>query len=48
MHACRSFQIPYGTTCGLVGTTGAGKSTIARLLFRFYDVSSGQIFMYGR
>jgi ABC-type transport system involved in Fe-S cluster assembly fused permease/ATPase subunit len=33
-----SLSIPAGTTCALVGTTGAGKSTIGRLLFRFYDL----------
>lgn len=33
-----SISIPAGTTCALVGTTGAGKSTIGRLLFRFYDL----------
>jgi ABC-type transport system involved in Fe-S cluster assembly fused permease/ATPase subunit len=32
-----------GDTIALVGTTGAGKSTILKLLLRFYDVSSGQI-----
>ncbi|KFY53488.1 hypothetical protein V496_07548 [Pseudogymnoascus sp. VKM F-4515 (FW-2607)] len=32
-----------GSTIALVGTTGAGKSTILKLLLRFYDVSSGQI-----
>ncbi|KAL5349206.1 hypothetical protein ACLOAV_005494 [Pseudogymnoascus australis] len=32
-----------GSTVAMVGTTGAGKSTILKLLLRFYDVSSGQI-----
>src|SRR4029077_15488740 len=32
------FTIPAGQTVAVVGTTGAGKSTLARLLFRFYDV----------
>ena len=32
-----------GTTVALVGATGAGKSTIAKLVARFYDVSSGQV-----
>jgi ABC-type transport system involved in Fe-S cluster assembly fused permease/ATPase subunit len=36
-------RIPAGHTVAVVGTTGAGKSTLARLLFRFYDVSGGRI-----
>ena len=32
-----SFRVPAGTSCALVGTSGSGKSTILRLLFRFYD-----------
>jgi ABC-type transport system involved in Fe-S cluster assembly fused permease/ATPase subunit len=32
----------------VVGTTGAGKSTLARLLFRFYDVSGGRITIDGQ
>ena len=35
------FNIPRGGSLALVGTTGAGKTTITRLLFRFYDVVSG-------
>ncbi|KAF0700125.1 Aste57867_9356 [Aphanomyces stellatus] len=38
-----SFVIPAGTTTALVGETGSGKTTISRLLFRFYDVKSGHI-----
>lgn len=38
-----SFTIPPGHTVGLVGPTGSGKSTITRLLFRFYDIQSGEI-----
>jgi ABC-type transport system involved in Fe-S cluster assembly fused permease/ATPase subunit len=38
-----SFTIPAGTTTAVVGRTGAGKSTLARLLFRFYDVQGGRI-----
>ena len=38
-----SFHIPAGKTAALVGGSGAGKSTIARLLLRFYDPQSGQI-----
>ncbi|MBQ3080879.1 MAG: ABC transporter ATP-binding protein [Clostridia bacterium] len=38
-----SFSIPAGTTLGIVGHTGAGKSTLANLLTRLYDVSKGAI-----
>ena len=37
------FTIPSGKTLAVVGTTGAGKSTLSRLLFRFYDASAGRI-----
>ena len=42
-----SFTVPQGKTVAVVGPTGAGKSTVARLLFRFYDVSSGSILING-
>ncbi|CXI90467.1 multidrug resistance protein 2, putative [Plasmodium berghei] len=42
-----SFFIPAGTTCALVGHTGSGKSTIAKLLYRFYD-AEGDIKIGGR
>jgi ATP-binding cassette subfamily B protein len=42
------FAIPPGHTLAVVGTTGAGKSTLARLLFRFYDVSGGRITIDGQ
>ncbi|MEO8459598.1 MAG: ATP-binding cassette domain-containing protein, partial [Dokdonella sp.] len=42
------FRIPEGKTVAVVGTTGAGKSTLARLLYRFYDVSSGRITIDGQ
>ena len=44
-HALKetSLRIEPGTTVALVGATGAGKSTIAKLVARFYDVSSGQV-----
>ncbi|MEZ5727801.1 MAG: ABC transporter ATP-binding protein/permease [Burkholderiaceae bacterium] len=37
------FTIEPGTKTAVVGASGAGKSTIARLLFRFYDVTEGSI-----
>lgn len=40
-----SFVLEQGQTLALVGMTGSGKSTIARLLYRFYDVFSGDIFI---
>ena len=38
-----SFTLDPGKTLGLLGRTGSGKTTITRLLFRFYDIQSGQI-----
>lgn len=38
-----SFHIPAGKKIAIVGSSGAGKSTIVRLLFRFYDIKQGQI-----
>ncbi len=38
-----SFEIKAGQTLGIIGTTGSGKSTIANLLMRMYDPSSGRI-----
>ena len=42
-----SFEVPAGKTCAIVGSSGAGKSTISRLLFRFYDVTKGSIKLDG-
>ena len=42
-----SFTVPVGGSIAIVGPTGAGKSTISRLLFRFYDVTSGAILIDG-
>ncbi|MBD2055795.1 ABC transporter ATP-binding protein [Oculatella sp. FACHB-28] len=38
-----SLHLPAGQTLGLLGRTGSGKSTIARLLLRLYDVQTGEI-----
>ncbi len=38
-----SFEVAAGRTVAIVGQSGAGKSTISRLLFRFYDVTGGRI-----
>ncbi|QYF89258.1 ABC transporter ATP-binding protein [Arthrobacter sp. PAMC25284] len=40
-------HIPAGQTVALVGQTGAGKSTLAKLIARFYDVSSGSVSLDG-
>src|ERR1700732_4985970 len=42
------FEVPAGKTVAIVGPSGAGKSTISRLLFRLYDISSGQILIDGQ
>lgn len=42
-----SFDLPSGKTLALVGTSGAGKSTVLKLLFRFYDVQSGRVLVDG-
>jgi ATP-binding cassette subfamily B protein len=41
-------DVPAGTTVALVGHTGAGKSTIAKLLARFYEPTAGRITIDGR
>ena len=43
-----SFAAAAGHTVAVVGASGAGKSTIARLLYRFYDVSGGRILIDGQ
>jgi ATP-binding cassette subfamily B protein len=43
-----SFTVPAGGKLAIVGPTGAGKSTISRLLFRFYDVTGGRILIDGQ
>jgi ABC-type transport system involved in Fe-S cluster assembly fused permease/ATPase subunit len=42
------FTVPAGGKLAIVGPTGAGKSTINRLLFRFYDVTGGRILIDGQ
>lgn len=42
-----SFSIKRGSTVGIIGATGSGKSTLINLIPRFYDVSSGAVFING-
>ncbi|ODT98074.1 MAG: metal ABC transporter permease [Rhodospirillales bacterium SCN 65-16] len=43
-----SFRVPAGNTVAIVGSSGAGKSTVSRILFRFYDVASGSVRIDGQ
>ena len=43
-----SFVVPNGKKVAIVGPTGAGKSTISRLLFKFYDPKAGGIYINNR
>jgi ATP-binding cassette subfamily B protein len=43
-----SFAVRPGGRTAIVGPTGAGKSTVSRLLFRFYDVNAGRVMIDGR
>ncbi|MGE3334255.1 MAG: ABC transporter ATP-binding protein/permease [Rhodospirillaceae bacterium] len=43
-----SFTVPPGKMVAIVGTTGSGKSTVARLLFRYYDIDGGAIRIDGQ
>lgn len=42
-----SFSIPKGGSLGIIGATGSGKSTLVKLLLRFYDVEKGNIYING-
>ena len=42
-----SFKVEAGQTVALVGSTGSGKSTIMRLLYRFYEIAEGSILIDG-
>jgi ATP-binding cassette subfamily B protein len=43
-----SLEVPPGQTVAIVGSSGSGKSTIGRLLFRFYDVGGGALLIDGQ
>jgi ATP-binding cassette subfamily B protein len=43
-----SFEVPAGCSVALVGASGAGKTTLGHLLFRFYDLASGSIRIDGQ
>ncbi|ARP94139.1 ATP-binding cassette domain-containing protein [Bordetella genomosp. 13] len=43
-----SFTVPAGATVAIVGGSGSGKSTVARLLFRFYDPDEGRVLIDGQ
>ena len=43
-----SFSLPRGGSLGVIGATGSGKSTLVKLLLRFYDVGEGRILIDGR
>lgn len=42
-----TFDVPAGDTVAIVGATGAGKSTVIKLLLRYYDVTSGRVLLDG-
>src|SRR5262249_12114961 len=43
-----SFRVAPGDTVAIVGSSGAGKSTVSRILYRFYDVASGAVRIDGQ
>jgi len=42
-----SLQIPHGARVGMIGTTGAGKTTLIHMLMRFYDPTEGEVRLDG-
>jgi ATP-binding cassette, subfamily B, bacterial len=42
-----TLKVPAGQTIAIVGSTGSGKSTLVKLLLRFYEIQSGQIWLDG-
>ena len=43
-----SFSLKKGESLGIIGATGSGKSTLIKLILRFYDVKSGAVYLYGK
>ena len=43
-----NFKVYKGQTIGIIGGTGSGKSTIVNLINRFYDTTSGDVYLNGR
>lgn len=43
-----NFKIKHGESLGIIGATGSGKTTLIKLLMRFYDVTEGEILIDGR
>ena len=43
-----SFTLEKGQTLGVIGATGSGKSSLAKLLLRFYDATSGSVRVGGK
>ena len=43
-----NISIPHGSSFGIIGGTGSGKSTLIKLLLRFYDADSGEILFRGK
>jgi ATP-binding cassette subfamily B multidrug efflux pump len=43
-----SFHVPAGSTLGIMGTTGSGKTTLVNLIDRIYDVSEGEVLLDGK
>ncbi|MCM1296267.1 MAG: ABC transporter ATP-binding protein/permease [Muribaculaceae bacterium] len=43
-----NFEVPKGKTTAIIGSTGSGKSTVANLILRLYDVSEGRIVVDGK